>query len=209
MDALRLYGSDELGKDGYPPEWHVIMQPDRENPIMGGFPGPGIKHLVRELAEHRCVRCLHPYHTDTAGARGEWSQCDDQCVHGAPMRIWCRLDAGEEGWAPFDPTPEACGPAVAAVAPAPAEAQWRILTVHHLDMNKANCRWWNLAALCQRCHLQIQGKVQMARVWPWEHSSWFRVYVAGYYAYAYLGEELSRVETLERMDELLELERVA
>jgi len=56
------------------------------------------------------------------------------------------------------------------------------LTVHHLDGNKANCEWWNLAALCQRCHLCIQGKVVMNRVWMFEHSEWFKPYVAGYYA---------------------------
>lgn len=31
----------------------------------------------------------------------------------------------------------------------------RMLTVHHLDGDKSNCRWWNLLALCQVCHLQI------------------------------------------------------
>ncbi len=36
-----------------------------------------------------------------------------------------------------------------------------VLTVHHLDGNKANCAEWNLAALCQRCHLAIQGRVKM------------------------------------------------
>ena len=30
-----------------------------------------------------------------------------------------------------------------------------VLTVHHLDMNPSNCEWWNLAALCQQCHLKI------------------------------------------------------
>lgn len=51
------------------------------------------------------------------------------------------------------------------------------------DLNPANNRWWNLGALCQRCHLRIQGKVVMERPWLWEHSEWFRPYVAGYYAY--------------------------
>jgi 5-methylcytosine-specific restriction endonuclease McrA len=36
-----------------------------------------------------------------------------------------------------------------------------VLTVHHLDRHKDNCAWWNLPALCQRCHLHIQGKVIM------------------------------------------------
>lgn len=30
-----------------------------------------------------------------------------------------------------------------------------ILTVHHLDGNKANCEPYNLAALCSPCHLKI------------------------------------------------------
>lgn len=57
------------------------------------------------------------------------------------------------------------------------------LTVHHLDGRKDNCAWWNLCALCQRCHLHIQAKVEMSRVWMFEHSKWFKPYVAGYYAH--------------------------
>jgi hypothetical protein len=56
------------------------------------------------------------------------------------------------------------------------------LTVHHLDCDKSNCQWWNTAALCQRCHLHIQGKVVMARQWYLPHSAWFRPFAAGYYA---------------------------
>lgn len=33
-----------------------------------------------------------------------------------------------------------------------------VLTVHHLDGNKANCDPSNLVALCQKCHLHIQSK---------------------------------------------------
>jgi 5-methylcytosine-specific restriction endonuclease McrA len=58
-----------------------------------------------------------------------------------------------------------------------------MLTVHHIDLNKSNCRWWNLAALCQRCHLQIQHKVIIERTYMFEHSKWFKPYVAGYYAF--------------------------
>lgn len=60
---------------------------------------------------------------------------------------------------------------------------WHILTVHHLDGIKSNVQWWNLAALCQRCHLHIQAKVKMDRIWMFDHTEWFRPYVAGYYAY--------------------------
>lgn len=57
-----------------------------------------------------------------------------------------------------------------------------MLTVHHLDLNKSNCQWWNIVALCQKCHLKIQHKVVMERVYMFEHSDWFKPYVSGYYA---------------------------
>jgi hypothetical protein len=38
-----------------------------------------------------------------------------------------------------------------------ADGKPRILTVHHLDGNPANCEYSNLVALCQNCHLHIQG----------------------------------------------------
>ena len=56
------------------------------------------------------------------------------------------------------------------------------LTVHHLDMNKSNCADWNLAALCQRCHLRIQGKVDFEQQYLFEHSEWMRPHVAGFKA---------------------------
>lgn len=57
-----------------------------------------------------------------------------------------------------------------------------VLTVHHLDMNKANCADWNLAALCQRCHLRIQGKVDFEQQYMMEHSAWMRPHVEGFKA---------------------------
>lgn len=55
------------------------------------------------------------------------------------------------------------------------------LTVHHLDGDKGNCADWNLAALCQRCHLKIQGGVFMPQFYMLEHSLWFKSHVEGYY----------------------------
>ena len=152
-----------------------------------------IKHAVREAAGNRCVRCGHPYEK---GA-GEWSRCDERCEHAGPMRS--SHPAGGYLYTLDEASQDLVDP----------EAQWRILTVHHLNGDKFDCRWWNLAALCQRCHLQVQGKVQMPRVWPWEHSEWFKPYAAGWYAFTYLGEDLTREEAVARMDELLALERVA
>ena len=79
----------------------------------------------------------------------------------------------------------------------------RVLTVHHLDGDKSNCRWWNLAALCQRCHLQVQAKVRMDQTYLYPHTEWFKPYVAGYYAFTVLGEDLTREEVMARLDELL------
>lgn len=183
---FRLYESHELiGRDGYPEAWHESL-----------------KHLVREQAGDRCVRCGHPYER---GA-GEWSPCDELCKHGGPYnwRVTRTCQHGGYQEARGLDAGKTAGELVASGFH--VEARWRILTVHHLDGNKANCRWWNLAALCQRCHLQIQGKVLMERVYPWPHSEWFKPYVAGYYAFVYLGEDLSRRQVWERMDELLGLE---
>ena len=33
-----------------------------------------------------------------------------------------------------------------------------VLTVHHIDMDKSNNEEWNLGALCQMCHLKVEGK---------------------------------------------------
>ena len=83
----------------------------------------------------------------------------------------------------------------------------RVLTVHHLDGDKSNVAWWNLAALCQVCHLIIQGKVVMDRPWLMlPHSPWFRPYVAGFYAHKYLGASLTRTEVEAQIDQLLQLE---
>lgn len=194
-DLFRLYGQDEIGPDGYPPIWHLTL-----------------KHEVREQAGHRCIRCGHPYHRGEHG-KGEWTPCDKECRHKGPYRVmhltqrerplywfdvpsdecldvpvdnWCLGDGGDKYWA--------------------VEARWRILTVHHLDGNKANCRWWNLCALDQRCHLTIQGRVRMERAYRGEHSDWFKPYAAGYYAWRFLCEDLTRGEVDARLDELLALE---
>ena len=84
-----------------------------------------------------------------------------------------------------------------------------VLTVHHMDGNRWNIYWWNLVALCQRCHLHIQGKVNLEDHWIFGHSEWFKVYAAGYYAKKYEARFIPPWEAEERMDELLSLERLA
>ena len=82
------------------------------------------------------------------------------------------------------------------------------LTVHHLTMNKAEPfeHWWAFLVLCQRCHLHIQAKVVMERMWMFEHSSWFRPYAAGYYAHQYNHPE-DREWVMEHLDFLLDYGR--
>lgn len=198
---LRRYEPAECGADGYPLAWRTSASPYL----------PRIPDLVRSIAGHRCERCKHPYLTrkvrekPLADVEG-WSPCDRQCVHRGPVRL--RSSVHLEPVAPLEVEGWNAGKLVAGGS-GDVEAQWRVLTVHHLTGEKADCRWWNLAALCQRCHLYVQGRVRMDQVFPYEHTPWFKPHAAGYYAATYLGEELSRRQALEREEELLALERIA
>lgn len=91
----------------------------------------------------------------------------------------------------------------------PVFARWRILTVHHFDGNKSNCEWWNLLALCQRCHLQIQTRVNPHQPYMFEHSPWLKPYVAGFYASKYESRAITRAEAETDLERLLALERIA
>ncbi len=84
-----------------------------------------------------------------------------------------------------------------------------ILTTHHFDGNKSNNAWWNLLALCQRCHLSVQGRVRPEQPYFLEHSDWIKPYVAGFYARKYLELDLTREQVNARMEELLRLEQMA
>lgn len=212
MSDLRIYSSDDVGPDGYPWAWHHDHWQDdvRYGPI---------KDQIRTLADHRCERCGHPYrgrkYDERISQAGQWSPCDKQCRHTTPYRMREIYRPDAEGWrvaeggapAPGDFMFE-FGPDQRLMQRWEVEAQWRILTVHHLNGVKWDCRWWNLAALCQRCHLTIQGKVYMDREWATEHTDWFKPHAAGWYAVKYLEVDLDREETMARLDELLDLEKV-
>lgn len=202
MNPFRYY--DDVGADGYPPEWHTT-----------------VKHLVRELAGNRCERCKHPYvvgtnkmervwHEGGGFSYESWSPCDGRCEHAGPIRYRnpavAILDPDDASWTVSELDHGPAGDL--ADSGWQTEARFRILTVHHLDQDKANCLWWNLVALCQRCHLTTQRRVVMDRAYIFEHSDWFKPYAAGYYAWKYLGEYLDRDETMERIDHLLALERL-
>lgn len=152
---------------------------------------------VREEAGHRCVRCGHPFESGKHG-KGEWSPCDEKCTHGGKIaeafpnhRVYCATNdvAGK----------------LAAIGKK-IEAQWRILTVHHFDGDKGNDQWWNTLALCQVCHLEVQGKVDPEIPYFLEHSEWIKPYCAGFYAHKYEGRNITREEAMERIDELLAYE---
>lgn len=164
--------------------------------------GKAVRSAAREAAGNRCIRCLHPY--QKGNGNGGWSPCDEQCVHRGPFRFrvfdsdpWdTSHDPGDE----FTPIVADCFGAVY------VEAKWRILTVHHFDGDKANDAWWNLMSLCQRCHLQIQGKVDPRIPYFFEHSEWAKPYIAGFYGRKYEGRNLTRVEVMDRLDDLLAYE---
>jgi 5-methylcytosine-specific restriction endonuclease McrA len=84
-----------------------------------------------------------------------------------------------------------------------------VLTVHHFDGNKSNNEWWNLMALCQRCHLKVQGRVNPSIPYFLEHSDWAKPYVAGFYAWKYEHVLLTREQVMGRLEELLAYERLA
>lgn len=83
-----------------------------------------------------------------------------------------------------------------------------VLTVHHFDGDKSNNEWWNLMALCQRCHLKVQGRVNPEITYFLEHSEWAKPYVAGFYAKKYECRNITREEATARMAELLAYERI-
>lgn len=207
--VLRLYvpGVDEFGADGYPLVWHKLDNgiPEHEAAMNEAdmlLPG-GVKDVIRALVGHRCVRCGHPFRVGRSSA--EWSPCDQRCAHAGPCRgnPWPAIESSPWREIAFTERWPTAGEWAVRM---PVEAAYRVLTVHHLNGVKADLRWWNLASLCQRCHLTIQGKVVLDRVWPHEHSQWFRPYAAGWYAHRYLGEDLTREQVTERLDELLALE---
>jgi len=227
-------GDERLSHD-YPPEWSrcrrcgglgFVALDGLEGPVSakcGACLGMGsVKAMVRLLAGHRCERCGHPYIPKgdakklgivPSGVGGEhmggrWSACDERCTHDGRVRVWVETEGDTEDadWLEISAL-RPIGELIAECGGQPHEAEWRILTVHHLDGDKANLAWWNLAALCQRCHLEIQAKVVLERVYPYEHSDWFKPHVGGFYAKSYLRLDLTREEVMSRLDELLDLER--
>jgi hypothetical protein len=177
--------------------------------IQGDYPADWdeIGDRVREEAGHRCIRCGHPFRTGAHG-KGQWTPCDEQCSHLGPLAVL--FDGGDVLPIHFNGTAsDAIRHRGRLNHVGKVVAEWRILTVHHMDGDKANCEWWNLLALCQRCHLTIQTRLNPELTYFLEHSEWAKPYVAGFYAKKYEGKLITRDEAVARMDELLRYERLA
>lgn len=167
--------------EDYPPEW------------------PDLAKQYKDESAWRCVRCGHPHETtwkNPPADPSKASQCDDGCNH-----HYHRLNEGllrlQFQGGLYKVTPQQIG-----------FVPQRVLTVHHLDGDKENCRWWNCPPLCQKCHLEVQAKVTMAQQYLGEHSEWFKPYLAGYLAFHVLGEDFTRAKIEELLPDLLALEGV-
>lgn len=162
---------------------------------------------ARERAGNKCIRCGHPFETGKHG-KGEWSPCDQGCTHAGEIAVTYgdgyRRELIASHTVKFMLSPSYRGGRIEHI-----EARWRILTVHHFDGDKQNDAWWNLLSLCQRCHLEIQGKVDPEIPWFLEHSEWIKPYVAGFYAWKYERKQITMEEAKARLDELLAHERRA
>lgn len=185
-----------------------MKRPPSKLPITGDYPPdwPQIADRVRSEVGHRCIRCGHPYEVGKHG-KGEWSLCDEKCDHFGPLAYLSHDDT--EGVKINPCARRDIHVQIQRRVSFYVAAQWRILTVHHLDGNKGNCAWWNLLALCQRCHLEIQGKVNPDLPYFLEHSAWFKPYAAGFYAKKYENRDITREEAMARLNELLAHEQLA
>lgn len=92
-----------------------------------------IRLLILKRAEHRCEHCGLPNHAIIRRGRGEEVLIVDT------TELQYRIDQGQKK--------------VRALKY--LRLTEVVLTIAHLDHNKNNNRFYNLAALCQRCHLRI------------------------------------------------------
>lgn len=136
--------------------------------ITGEYPADWatIAQRVKNDAARRCVRCKHPFN-----AAGKPTLCDDRCDATRGMH------KGSYIAVPFDERLKGIN-----------------YGVHHFDGDKSNCRWWNLLALCNSCHLSIQARVIPERPWLFTHSTWAFPYICGFYAFFYGHTEITRQE---------------
>ena len=69
----------------------------------------------------------------------------------------------------------------------PRDGKQRVLTVHHLDLDRANCEAWNLVSLCMVCHWRIHARVDMHQLYMLEHAGWIRPHIEGFLKHSLAG----------------------
>lgn len=141
-----------------------------------------IHDQVRASVGNRCIRCGHP-------------QGDRMLTGTAAMDALATDQADrtkDRNGAPIVFVLQPCD----ARCTHPRDRKLRILTVHHLTGKKDDNRWFNLLALCQVCHLQIQAKVIPEVPYLWRHREWFVPYVCGFYAAYYGRQDITREEAM-------------
>ena len=122
-----------------------------------------ISYRVKRLHGFRCERCSHPH----------VPRLDDHHIRDLWLRDWATETRVYRAVVVAD---SACDDQCRHIG----DCKQRTLTVHHLDGDKANCRLWNLAALCQQCHLQIQAKVCWDQTYFGEHIEWMLWHIQQY-----------------------------
>lgn len=124
--VFRKYDPGEAGVDGYPLVWHRLPEDwllDWSSSIgESHYPTGarmGIKHVVRAEADHRCIRCGHPYGRPH---RGEWTPCDERCTHRGPYRY--RHGPNDEWFLTPEDEPWIGEAGIGATVGVDVEAQW-------------------------------------------------------------------------------------
>ena len=157
--------------------------------ISGTYPPdwPQISLAVKERAGFRCERCGHP-------AEGPWKmgrRAAAELEQRAPYEIVQTKGLGRVA------CDEQCAHS--------RNGKQRMLTVDHILGDKGMNQWWALAALCQVCHLQFQGRVRIEQGWALEISEWLKPHLAGFFAWRLLDQDVSQKDAESRMNELLAL----
>lgn len=111
-----------------------------------------IAKRIKDKADWRCVRCGHPHETPN-----NLHPCDSRC------KLNYHIEVPREGVIRIALQEKAKRGMFGDGRSWFAQRQ-RVLTVHHLDNDKSNCADWNLAALCQVCHLHIQAVLDVFEI---------------------------------------------
>lgn len=74
------------------------------------------------------------------------------------------------------------------------------LTVHHIDRDKQNVDWWNLAVLCKDCHVALHRRENLMTYLDLANEPWFRPHLAGAIAHLVLGRTISRADAMRNHD---------